>query len=225
MVPLTWQQRVAFARALIMGQKILLLDEPLSNLDAKLRVEVRNELRSIQRRLGITAVYVTHDQDEALSMSDLVAVFDKGCIRQIGTPREVYFEPNSQFVAGFAGTANFLEGRVINSTAEKIIVNYQDYVFHINNNGDSVQIGDWVTLVLRPECISIEAKEYSQGDTWNAMKGKITKSSFLGRVMRYWVEVGQSRLIVDDSNPAYHGDLQGQVRIILDPSKIHILKN
>ncbi|MDR3602840.1 MAG: ABC transporter ATP-binding protein [Desulfosporosinus sp.] len=218
------QQRVAFARALIMGQKILLLDEPLSNLDAKLRVEVRNELRSIQKRLGITAVYVTHDQDEALSMSDLVAVFDKGSIQQIGTPREVYFRPNSRFVAGFVGTANFLEGKVVDSTAEKIVVKYQEFVLYLNND-NAAQKGDKVTLVLRPECLSIDKEEHSKIGPRNTMKGKITESSFWGRVMRYWVEVGNIQLIVDDSNPAYHGDFQGEVQIILDPGKIHVFKN
>lgn len=225
------QQRVAFARALIMGQKVLLLDEPLSNLDAKLRVEVRNELRSIQRRLGITAVYVTHDQDEALSMSDLIAVFDKGHIRQVGTPQEVYFKPNSQFVAEFVGTANFINGEVVDVRDGKIGVKYQDSIIHINetinNNFDSVQKGDRVTLVLRPECIFIveEEEEHARRDPANVMNGKITASSFLGRVMRYWVEVGPIRLIVDDSNPAYHRALQGKVRIVLDPGKIHILIN
>ena len=106
------QQRVAFARALITGQRVLLMDEPLSNLDAKMRVEVRNELREMQQRAGITAVFVTHDQDEALAMSDYIAVFDKGSIRQTGTPWDVYFKPENAFVADFVGTANFITGEV-----------------------------------------------------------------------------------------------------------------
>ena len=104
------QQRVAFARALVMGQEILLLDEPLSNLDAKLRVEVRTELRQIQQKFGITTMYVTHDQDEALSMSDIIAVMRRGRIEQIGSPWEIYFRPANRFVADFVGTVNFLEG-------------------------------------------------------------------------------------------------------------------
>ena len=98
------QQRVAFARALVMGQEILLLDEPLSNLDAKLRVDVRTELRQIQQKLGITTIYVTHDQDEALSMSDIIAVMRSGHIEQIGSPWEIYFRPANRFVADFVGT-------------------------------------------------------------------------------------------------------------------------
>ena len=107
------QQRVAFARALVMGQEILLLDEPLSNLDAKLRVEVRTELRQIQQKFGITTMYVTHDQDEALSMSDIIAVMRRGRIEQIGSPWEIYFRPATRFVADFVGTVNFLEGTPI----------------------------------------------------------------------------------------------------------------
>ena len=107
------QQRVAFARALVMGQEILLLDEPLSNLDAKLRVDVRTELRQIQQKLGITAMYVTHDQDEALSMSDIIAVMRKGHIEQIGSPWEIYFRPATRFVADFVGNPaiNFIDAR------------------------------------------------------------------------------------------------------------------
>ena len=102
------QQRTAFARALILGYDILLLDEPLSNLDAKLRVEVRDELRSIQRRTGMTVLYVTHDQEEALAMSDRIAVMNQGEIMQIGTPQEIYFRPASRFVADFIGAVNLL---------------------------------------------------------------------------------------------------------------------
>ena len=217
------QQRVAFARALILGQKVLLLDEPLSNLDAKLRVEVRNELRSIQKRLGITAVYVTHDQDEALSMSDVIAVFDKGRIQQIGTPWEVYFKPNSRFVAGFVGTANFLEGEVMESDGNEITVKYPGYVVRLDKSHYSVKKGDRVTLVVRPECISIKAAENSEGDALNAMDGEVRNSSFLGRVIRYWVQAGNTRLIVDDSNSALNGDIKGKVRVVLDRSRIHIL--
>ncbi|SPF49162.1 Spermidine/putrescine import ATP-binding protein PotA [Candidatus Desulfosporosinus infrequens] len=217
------QQRVAFARALILGQKVLLLDEPLSNLDAKLRVEVRNELRAIQKRLGITTVYVTHDQDEALAMSDVVAVFEKGHIRQIGTPWEVYFQPNSRFVADFVGTANFLEGEVIHDTAGKLIVQGQDYTLYLNKNRHSRQKGDRVTLVLRPESLLLESGEVDQGESLNTLAGEITDNSFLGRVMRYWVKVGNIQLIVDDCNPANHCVFQGKVRLTIDSDRIHIL--
>lgn len=217
------QQRVAFARALVIGQKILMLDEPLSNLDAKLRVEVRNELRGIQKRLGITTIFVTHDQDEALAMSDFIAVFDKGTIKQFGTPWEVYFKPNSRYVADFVGVANFIEGRVKEIQGEDIIVDYKDISIRLNERAYKVTLGEKITLLVRPECISILSEPTIDDNKINALQGQIETSSFLGHLIRYWVKVGEKTFIVDDSNPSIHGYMEGNVKLTLDKSKIHIL--
>jgi ABC-type Fe3+/spermidine/putrescine transport system ATPase subunit len=217
------QQRVAFARALITGQKILLMDEPLSNLDAKMRVEVRNELRTLQQRLGITAIFVTHDQDEALSLSDRIAVFEKGRILQAGSPWEVYFKPQTKFVADFVGVANFIDGEVIGVEDQDLVVKCKDSVLRVGKSGNTAQAGDQVTLVIRPECISIAAEADTNEARENAWSGEIKRSSFLGRMIRYWVQADSMEWIVDDSSPSLHGYLEGKISLLLDKKKIHIL--
>ncbi|QAY67563.1 ABC transporter ATP-binding protein [Paenibacillus protaetiae] len=214
------QQRVAFARALATGHRVLLMDEPLSNLDAKMRVEVRSELRELQRRAGITAVFVTHDQDEALSLSDHIAVFDKGRIRQAGTPLDVYFKPRDRFVADFVGTANFIPGVVVAAEAQELIVRSEISVFRVNrDDAGSFRSGDAITMVIRPECISISAE--TEGA--DGLIGDIISSSFLGRMIRYRVQCGSLTFIVDDANPGAGGALSGTVSLHPDPGKIHVL--
>lgn len=220
------QQRVAFARALIMGQEILLLDEPLSNLDAKLRVDVRTELRQIQKKLGITTIYVTHDQDEALSMSDLIAVMRAGKIEQLGTPWEIYFKPVNHFVADFVGTVNFLDVTISDISQDKIFVGWQGKIITMNRANYDFNRGEAASLVVRPEYISLrsaESKENSNSD--NSLSGEIIFYSFLGRFIRYWVKVKNYTFIVDDSNPSLSGALEGNVLISLDGNKLHLLKN
>jgi ABC-type Fe3+/spermidine/putrescine transport system ATPase subunit len=217
------QQRVAFARALVMGQEILLLDEPLSNLDAKLRVEVRTELRQIQQKLGITTIYVTHDQDEALSMSDIIAVMQHGRIEQIGTPWEIYFRPVNRFVADFVGTVNFLDGTVLDTTADALRVSCDGMELLVPEQS-SLSPGEPVTLVVRPECIHIAAP----GETLPAgavLDGMIENYSFLGRMIRYWVRVGQEIFIIDDANVDLTGARTGAVKLCLDTHKLHVLKD
>jgi len=216
------QQRVAFARALIMGQEVLLLDEPLSNLDAKLRVDVRTELRQIQQRLGITSIYVTHDQDEALSMSDRIAVMRRGRIEQVGTPWEIYFKPVNKFVADFVGTVNFINVEVKAVEQKKIYLQWKGITFEIDEGGYQVKKGDSAILVLRPECISITPDD-NGAHAANILRGKVSFYSFLGRVIRYWVEVDGNTFIIDDSNPSTAGALEGEVNIMIDSKKVHIL--
>ncbi|MCC3372562.1 ABC transporter ATP-binding protein [Cohnella sp. REN36] len=218
------QQRVAFARALVTGQRVLLMDEPLSNLDAKMRVEVRNELRELQQRAGITAIFVTHDQDEALSLSDRIAVFDKGRIRQTGTPWEVYFKPDNAFVADFVGTANFIPGEVAGVEGTEIVVRCAPSLLRVDAGGRAFRPGDRVTLVVRPECISISAGE-ADGDAEeaNGWSGETLGSTFLGRMIRYRVRCGPLTCIVDDADPSARGFLSGPVRLRLHPGKIHVL--
>ncbi|WP_428910756.1 ABC transporter ATP-binding protein [Niallia sp. Krafla_26] len=219
------QQRVAFARALVMGKNVLLMDEPLSNLDAKMRVEVRNELRALQQQFGFTAIFVTHDQDEALSISDRIAVFNKGRICQVGTPAEIYFKPKTKFVADFVGTANFVEGVVIEFDDLFIKVKSNESVITVPQKDYDVKIGEEVILVVRPECISISREDDIQRNQLDGVKGNIVKSSFLGRMIRYWVKVDDSmQWIVDDFNPKTAGHLEGQITMTLDQSKVHLIK-
>ncbi|WP_282943163.1 ABC transporter ATP-binding protein [Paenibacillus sp. RC67] len=217
------QQRVAFARALVTGQNILLMDEPLSNLDAKMRIEVRNELRALQQKLGITAIFVTHDQDEALSISDQIAVFDKGRILQCGTPMDIYFKPMSPFVANFVGAANFVHGRVIGQEEQDLLVQCSDSVLKVSKDSHPFRVGDPVMLVIRPECISIAAQENGHEQRPNVKNGVIKSSSFQGSMVRYVVEADSMEWTVDDSNPSIYGFHQGMIQFELDKKKIHVL--
>jgi ABC-type Fe3+/spermidine/putrescine transport system ATPase subunit len=218
------QQRVAFARALIMGQEVLLLDEPLSNLDAKLRVEVRSELRQIQKNLGITVIYVTHDQDEALSMSDKIAVMRQGRIVQVGSPWEIYFRPSNTFVAGFVGTVNLLPVKIENVSGKAMTVSWEGRMFLIPK-AEGFPEGGKARLMLRPESILIKPLAAGRGS--DALKGKVILSSFLGRYIRYWVKLEgcgtDITLIVDDSNPDIGGPIEGDVELSLDTRKLHAI--
>ena len=214
---------MAFARALVMGQEILLLDEPLSNLDAKLRVEVRTELRQIQQKLGITAIYVTHDQDEALSMSDIIAVMRKGRVEQIGTPWEIYFRPANRFVADFVGTVNFLDATVLQAEPQALTVSYCGMQLRVPA-ALSASAGETVTLVVRPECIRLAGPD-DPLPAGTVLHGEIQQYSFLGRMIRYWVQVGQETFVIDDANVDLAGARSGAVQLCLDLQKLHILKD
>ena len=216
------QQRVAIARALVMGQEILLLDEPLSNLDAKLRVEVRTELRQIQQKFGITTMYVTHDQDEALSMSDIIAVMRRGRIEQIGSPWEIYFRPATRFVADFVGTVNFLEGTAHREADGSLSVDHRGMRLRVDEDTD-LQGGEPVTLVVRPEGISLMGLEETVPEG-TALRGTIENYSFLGRMIRYWVRVGEEVFVIDDANVDLTGARTGDVQLRLDTRKLHVLK-
>jgi ABC-type Fe3+/spermidine/putrescine transport system ATPase subunit len=216
------QQRVAFARALVMGQDILLLDEPLSNLDAKLRVEVRTELRQLQQKLGITTIYVTHDQDEALSMSDIIAVMRAGRVEQVGTPWEIYFRPVNRFVADFIGTVNFLDEIVTANEGGVLTVEHGDMTLKIPT-AVAAEPGEAVTLVLRPECIRIAGGDEPADDL--TLRGAIETYSFLGRMIRYWVRVKDEVFVIDDANVDLGGVRTGDVTLRLDPQKLHVLKD
>ena len=178
------QQRVALARALAIEPEVLLLDEPLSALDAKIRIVLRKEIRSIQRQLGITTVYVTHDQEEALSLSDRVVVMNEGRIEQLGVPSEIYNFPTTAFVASFVGTLNLVTARVIDPGAGRLSVDGQEVrtskaVTDVGANGR-------VTLALRPE--GIELGEGEPGE--NRLHGTVEDINFLGSIVRIRVKVG-----------------------------------
>lgn len=204
-----WKFLLSDARALVMGQEILLLDEPLSNLDAKLRVEVRTELRQIQQKFGITTMYVTHDQDEALSMSDIIAVMRRGRIEQIGSPWEIYFRPATRFVADFVGTVNFLEGTAHREADGSLSVDHRGMRLRVDEDTD-LQGGEPVTLVVRPEGISLMGLEETVPEG-TALRGTIENYSFLGRMIRYWVRVGEEVFVIDDANVDLTGARTGDV--------------
>ncbi len=186
------QQRVALARALVIEPSVLLFDEPLSNLDAKLRVVMRTEIRKIQQRVGITAIYVTHDQSEAMALSDRIIIMEKGVVAQIGTPEEIYYHPVSKFVADFIGEANFLRGKVDKVEEGKITfdVNGTEFIQHTHF---PVAVGEIRTLVLRPESITLEDE--------GKIPCEVILSNFMGAYHYYQVKVGESIIKIQVFNP------------------------
>ncbi len=188
------QQRLALARALVKEPKVLLLDEPLSNLDAKLREEMRSELRDLVKRLGITTVYVTHDQLEALTMSDRVAVMETGLIVQESTPFDIYEEPRTRFVAGFIGQTNFVEGKV------DAAPNGDGRVGSVATSCGSLRcilpdgagVGDAVSVIVRPEDVYLADQRSVDGD--NVVTGKIAEVMFLGESLDCTVTAGNETM-------------------------------
>jgi iron(III) transport system ATP-binding protein len=188
------QQRVALARALVMEPKVLLMDEPLSNLDAKLRVQMRTEIRRIQKTLGITSVYVTHDQIEAMTLSDRVVVMNQGVIEQIGTPVEVYRYPGSPFVADFIGRANFTSG---------VVQSARNGILEVKTLGETVKLvhckgefkpKDKISLIIRPEMVTIRK-------SGGLFKGIIRRAVYLGDVIEYDVEVAGMLITGTETDP------------------------
>ena len=186
------QQRVAIGRAIIREPSVFLFDEPLSNLDAKLRVETRTELLQIQRRLGITSVYVTHDQEEAMNLSDVIVVMERGRIAQIGTPEEIYRRPVSAYVADFVGETNLLPGRVMGPATGGIRV--ATSLGQLTAGGQAVPSGSDVTVAIRPEAIAI-GLAIPSGMVRG--RGQVTAKSFLGALTRVAIEVNGVTLTVD----------------------------
>ena len=184
------QQRLALARAVVREPKLLLLDEPLSNLDARLRDRMRGELRDLQRRLGTTTIYVTHDQTEALAMSNRIAVMDHGRIVQEGQPRELYQKPANQFVASFVGNTNLLQAEVLERSGENWLVRTVAGCLEVACPA-GVRPGDRVTVSVRPENIVISAELPSTG---NVLDGEVETFMFLGELTECWVKVGSERL-------------------------------
>ena len=199
------QQRVALARAIVTEPQVLLFDEPLSNLDAKLRVQVRVEIREMQKRLGITTIYVTHDQDEALAISDRIVVMNQGHIEQIGDPYTIYRKPETSFVAGFIGLANIYEGTIVARAGRKRTVEAPfgkvDIVFDAKKVPEE---GKKVKFVWRPE----DMKLYAKGAP-NRVKGKILQSVFMGNITDIFMDVqgNKMRAQIDESRKLIAGDI------------------
>ena len=186
------QQRVALARALVIEPGVLLFDEPLSNLDAKLRVTMRTEIRRIQQEAGITAVYVTHDQSEAMALSDKIIIMEKGVVSQMGSPQEIYYHPKNRFVADFIGDANFLSGKMLRHEGGDGIVSVGGTEVRVAET-ENIADGADTTVVLRPESTVLGDAGY--------FPVKVVVSSFMGAYQLYHVMLGDTKLIIHEYNP------------------------
>jgi iron(III) transport system ATP-binding protein len=184
------QQRVAFARALVYGPDVLLLDEPLSNLDASLREEMRLELTDLQAKTGITTIFVTHDQTEAMVMSDLIIVMNRGRVEQVGTPQEIYEMPTNEFVASFVGISNFFDGEILdNPDADKIVpVRIGETVLQCR--ADRRSKGERVLVCVRPEDWEV-SKERPPGGVRNAIESRVEKTVYMGGTSELWVRYAE----------------------------------
>ena len=194
------QQRVALARALVLNPDLLLLDEPLSNLDAKIRVQVRAEIKKLQRQLGITTIYVTHDQEEALSLSDRVAVMKDGRVQQVGAPKELYERPRTRFVADFVGTNNLVPGQVRERAGTSLVVDTALGPLRAVAEGP---VGERCVLAIRPENVAIAAGTEGTGEG-NVVHGRVGFVAYLGSALRYDVESASGQVLQADIRDPWH---------------------
>jgi len=217
------QQRVALARTIAIEPKVLLLDEPLSNLDAKLRIHMRTELLALQRKLGVTTIFVTHDQEEALSIADRVAVLDQGVIQQVGTPMELYDSPANRFIANFVGTINMLQGTL--EQADGALVFRSQILGAIRFAAAAAQPGP-AEIAIRPHAIHLAARDVAgdAGLVW--AEGSVTQREFLGEFVRYTVKIGQTELTADQPHhTADPGFAPGAtVRVGINPAQVRLLR-
>jgi ABC-type Fe3+/spermidine/putrescine transport system ATPase subunit len=219
------QQRVAVARALVIQPQVLLLDEPLSNLDAKLREQLRVEMRILQRRLGMTFVYVTHDQEEALSLSDWIAVMNAGKVEQAGAPWEIYYHPRTAFLADFVGSVNLVPAKVLEVTDDGVTIALGSQRASVRRPKDvTLAAGQEVKLCLRPESFTIGSPNANaNGGRGIELSGAIVRRAFLGDTMRYWVKVDDREWIVDQPDPGGSATLDGAVSLSLRPDRVHVI--
>ena len=210
------QQRVALARALVIEPSVLLFDEPLSNLDAKLRVSMRTEIRRIQQEVGITAIYVTHDQSEAMALSDKIIIMSKGVVAQMGTPQEIYYHPVNEFVADFIGEANFLKGKMTGKEGGNAVLDIEGNVLHVEAAGH-METGKEYTLVLRPEAASLADE--------GGLPCEVVLSCFMGSYQNYHVKVGNTLVKLEEHNPKNRKiySVGDHCALVFDPRSIHVL--
>ena len=210
------QQRVALARALVIEPSVLLFDEPLSNLDAKLRVSMRTEIRRIQQEVGITAIYVTHDQSEAMALSDKIIIMSKGVVAQMGTPQEIYYHPVNEFVADFIGEANFLKGKMTAKDGALAELDIEGNPLRIEA-AEHMEVGKDYTLVLRPEAASLADE--------GGLPCEVVLSCFMGSYQNYHVKVGNTLVKLEEHNPKNRKIYQVGERcaLVFDPRSVHVL--
>ncbi|GII42782.1 ABC transporter ATP-binding protein [Planotetraspora phitsanulokensis] len=211
------QQRLALARALVIEPPLLLLDEPLSNLDAKLRESLRYELKRVQRELGITSVYVTHDQVEALALSNSIAVMRDGNVVQLGRPREIYENPNCRFVAEFIGTSNFLSGNVVAKDGDRYTVDTADGQL-VLDSAAALPIGTDVIVSVRPEAVEVSTTSRA-GEVPNEWKGTVLTRAYLGDSLDHVVGLGKHELRTR-GNPSTSIEPGTTVYLRMDPAKL-----
>ncbi|MCC6471823.1 MAG: ABC transporter ATP-binding protein [Alphaproteobacteria bacterium] len=211
-------QRVALARCLVIEPEVLLLDEPLSNLDAKLRVEMRYEIRQLQQKLGLTAIYVTHDQEEALAISERIAVMRAGRLEQVGTPWEVYNQPANPFVADFMGVTNLLPGVVVSARGGRIEVKIGEALFAAR--AETGAAGDKVTLLIRPESLLLLPAQHGPPPNFASFEAIVARIEYLGVLTRLDLDLGgvTVRVAVLDKAPD-HAVPGGRVSVGYDPAR------
>ncbi len=217
------QQRVALARALVIRPQCLFLDEPLSNLDAKLRLEMRAEIRRVCKEYELTAVYVTHDQKEALSISDRLAVMDAGKVLQVGTPWEVYRRPASEIVAGFIGETNLIEGvvRYIGGGMASVETALGEFQGVLSGEHEEFETGNQVALSIRPECWRLERFR----DETNSVGGRIEGSVYLGEVSQHEFVSNEHPIKILELNPRFAGgSVKQDLFASVDPEDVVILR-
>ena len=222
------QQRVALARTLVIEPQVLLLDEPLSNLDKTLRVQMRQELLALQRRLGITTIFVTHDQEEAMTTADRMAVLDQGVVQQVGTPAELYDEPVNAFVANFVGTMNMLDAKVLSLHATHLVLDVMgvgEMTVPILPTSSQWYVQDQaVQLSFRPHSVKVETKTAPNDESAIGIQGTVEGGEFMGELTRYRVRVGTQSLSVDQAHYAGLSKLPvgTSLNLSLAPSQIRI---
>jgi iron(III) transport system ATP-binding protein len=216
------QQRVALARAIVNKPRVLLFDEPLSNLDAKLREQMRIEIRRIQQTFGITSIYVTHDQAEAMTVSDRILVMDKGVVQQLGTPFEIYSRPINHFVADFIGRANFIEAQV-SKLGKKATVKVGEKEYEFPSFNKDLEVGKKATIVIRPEGLHLSRK-----DEEAFFKGTVKNAVYLGSTMEYELTVPNRTepVVAISYNPVLEGFYKegDTVGISFDPVSAHVIR-
>jgi len=212
------QQRIALARTLVVEPRVLLLDEPLSNLDANLRVQMRREILDLQRKLSLTTIFVTHDQEEANTIADRMAVLDQGVIQQVGTPMALYDNPVNRFVADFLGTANVLPGQFQRAGGDSRFTGEQGFSLLLHGSDRSGP----GAILFRPQNLTIGGAAVCNGDGVAQINGTVRHREFLGSLTRYEVECAGARLLVDDNHqrgePPY--DPGTQIELTLDAAQV-----
>lgn len=210
------QQRVALARALVIEPSVLLFDEPLSNLDAKLRVSMRTEIRRIQQEVGITAIYVTHDQSEAMALSDQIIIMSKGVVAQIGTPQEIYYHPVSEFVADFIGEANFLRGKMTGTESGLAVLDVEGERLAVAPR-EGMRVGEEYTVVLRPESAALSDE--------GGLPCTVELSCFMGSYQNYHVRVGNTLVKLAENDPRNKRIFRvgEQCHLTFAPDAVHVL--
>ena len=221
------QQRVAIARSLVLEPRILMFDEPLSNLDLKLRIQMRDELRSLQRRLGKTAIYVTHDQTEALALSDRIAVLSHGHIEQIGPPDEIYERPATSFVAEFIGNSNLLPATIVERGEREVIVEIERGLRLRSAGGNLAGDGDEVVVLIRPERIQIKAPGVGGTPGHNRFSARIVTVTYLGDDLRLDLELATGQMLqgaLKNAGAARDWTPAQMVQILVDPADLRLLR-